>query len=190
MTFEASRKKQVLVLQPKGKALYEGKSVAGHNHSLNSRFVQFLDDSSFGSKMMAKMGWNKGSGLGKDQHGSVDFIQIRYKNNANGLGFDGLKDNQWTENESQFDNLLKALNGNAESNSNSADEQQPPKSKSLEEQSKLSRARVHYKKFTKGKDVHRYSEKDLANILGKKTLVAVEETPQVEETAEIVEDDK
>lgn len=38
--------------------------------------------------MLAKMGWNKGSGLGKEQHGSIDFIQVRYKNNAGGLGYD------------------------------------------------------------------------------------------------------
>lgn len=42
---------------------------------------------------------------------------------------------------------------------------------------------MHYKKFTKGKDVHKYSEKDLANILGKKTLKEVE--PEQQETAEI-----
>lgn len=104
--------------------------------------------------MLAKMGWSKGNGLGKKQHGSLDFIQIRYKNNANGLGFDGLKDNQWTENESQFDNLLKSLNGTTETCSDNVVEQ-PAVVKSLEEKSKLSRARVHYKKFTRGKDVHR-----------------------------------
>lgn len=138
--------------------------------------------------MLAKMGWNKGSGLGKEQHGSVDFIQIRYKNNANGLGFNGLKDDQWTENESNFDDLLKSLN-NANSapgsKSGSGDEQQlTTETKSLEEKSKLSRARVHYKKFTRGKDVHKYSEKDLANILGKKTLKEVVERPKPEEPEE------
>lgn len=129
------------------------------------------------------MGWSKGNGLGKEQHGSLDFIQIRYKNNANGLGYDGLKDNQWTENESQFDNLLKSLNGKSESNSGSADEKpQKTESKSLEEKSKSSRARVHYKKFTRGKDVHKYSEKELANILGKKSLTeVVEDKSQIEE---------
>lgn len=138
--------------------------------------------------MLAKMGWSKGKGLGKEQHGKLDFIQIRYKNNANGLGYEALKDNQWTENENQFDNLLKTLNGPAGSNSNSADEQVPTGSKSLEEKSKLSRARVHYKKFTRGKDVHKYSEKELANILGKKTLSEVEEKPK--ETKEEDVDDK
>lgn len=147
------------------------------------------DDSSFASKMMAKMGWNKGNGLGKSQHGSTDFIQIRYKNNANGLGFDQLKDNQWTENESTFDSLLKSLNNN--SNSNSADEDVAESQKnrwSLEETSKNSRARVHYKKFTRGKDVTKYSEKDLANIFGKKTLVESQAVPSVEVTLDPKDD--
>jgi Pin2-interacting protein X1 len=138
--------------------------------------------------MLAKMGWNKGSGLGKEQHGSVDFISIRYKNNANGLGFNGLKDDQWTENEGNFDELLKSLNKANDSNSASGDELLTTETKSLEEKSKLSRARVHYKKFTKGKDVHKYSEKDLANILGKKTLKEVVERSKPEEEEEEVND--
>ena len=139
--------------------------------------------------MLQMMGWKKGNGLGKSQQGNLDFLQVRYKNNANGLGFDGLKDNQWTQNEESFDSLLKNLNSQSNSNSNSGDETEIKKAaKSLEEMSKQSRARVHYKKFTRGKDVYKYSAKDLANILGKKSL----KEPEIkeEEVVTPVEDDK
>lgn len=139
--------------------------------------------------MLHSMGWAKGNGLGKNKQGNLDFIQVKYKNNAGGLGYDGLKDNQWTQNESSFDALLKNLNSN--SNSNSGDEQPAERkkpSKSLEEQSKQSRARVHYKKFTRGKDVYKYSEKDLANIFGKKSLKEVVAKPEeIEENLEEID---
>lgn len=124
--------------------------------------------------MLESMGWKKGNGLGKNQQGNLDFIQVRYKNNSSGIGFDRLKDNQWTDTEHNFNALLQNLNSKSNSNSNDEDSNEAIRTKSsvksLEEMSKQSRARVHYKKFTKGKDVFKYSEKDLANIFGKKSL--------------------
>lgn len=130
--------------------------------------IFFIDSSTFGSKMLEKMGWKKGDGLGKNQSGNVDFIQIRYKNDEHGLGFNkfGMDDN-WTQNEASFDELLKSLNSER---GDQDDQNESSANKSLLEKSASSRARVHYKKRVQCKDVHKYSEKDLANILGKKTL--------------------
>uniref|UniRef100_A0A7G3B0D8 Putative titin isoform x1 n=1 Tax=Lutzomyia longipalpis TaxID=7200 RepID=A0A7G3B0D8_LUTLO len=141
------------VLQPRGKPLYEDESNAN----------------SFGMRMLTKMGWNKDKGLGAKEDGSKDFIRIRYKNSSTGMGFQD-RDTQWTEHEEKFTKLLGNLGTEEE------DEGKERKCESLEEKSKKSRARVHYRKFTRGKDLSQYSEKDLANIFGRKSL-KVEEQP-------------
>ncbi|XP_063696448.1 PIN2/TERF1-interacting telomerase inhibitor 1 isoform X1 [Culicoides brevitarsis] len=162
------------VIQPRGKALYE-------------------DESSFGSRMLAKMGWSKGKGLGANLDGAQDFIRVRYKNDIGGLGFSA-RDDQWTENEFTFNSLLENLNkenGQAEEK-----KEENTKIKSLEQKSKQSRSRVHYQKFTRGKDLSRYSEKDLANIFGKKSLDESYKIEQEDEssseksTEEVPEDSK
>lgn len=82
---------------------------------------------------------------------------------AAGMGYKDTE--EWTQHEENFTSLLASL-----SQANEADNKPEVKLSSLEEKSKTSRARVHYKKFTRGKDLSRYSEKDLANVFGKKTL--------------------
>lgn len=163
--------------------------------------------------MLEKMGWSKGMGLGANLDGSQEFVRVRFKNDAEGFGYEA-RDDQWTVHEEGFNGLLKALNGeenneyevNGGAASASEDETRPmgfgfkaepvvaeqakPKSLkekisgvSLEEKSKGSKARVHYKKFTRGKDLAQYSEKDLANIFGKKATDAID-IPVVEVTPE------
>ncbi|XP_068144396.1 LOW QUALITY PROTEIN: PIN2/TERF1-interacting telomerase inhibitor 1 [Drosophila tropicalis] len=181
------RRRKRYNLCPRGKALYE-------------------DDNRFGTKMLEKMGWSKGRGLGANEDGQQEFVRVRFKNDAEGLGFEA-RDDQWTTHEEGFNGLLKALNGEASEGENAApapaseeDEARPafgfgfktneadpaPTQKnqlkekisgiSLEERSKESKARVHYKKFTRGKDLSQYSEKDLANIFGKKATDDTEQT--------------
>lgn len=80
----------------------------------------------------------------------------------------GYKDSndQWTEHDANFNALLESLGGQQSETGLKI-------SSSLEKQSQTSRARLHYKKYTRGKDLSRCSEKDLANIFGRKTLKPV-----------------
>uniref|UniRef100_A0A1A9WWF9 G-patch domain-containing protein n=1 Tax=Glossina brevipalpis TaxID=37001 RepID=A0A1A9WWF9_9MUSC len=182
-----SRQKRQYVLVPRRKPLYE-------------------DENRFGTRMLEKMGWSKGKGLGANEDGARDFIRFRYKSDGGGLGFQD-RDDQWTQHDHNFDGLLKSLNDEkvAISTGRTSDCEQEFYSKtstigfvfqktkeektadissgtftekisgiSLEERSKKSKVRVHYKKFTKGKDISQYSEKDLANIFGKTPTPTVE----------------
>lgn len=142
------------------------------------------------------MGWSKGKGLGVNLDGEQNFIRVSHKADQKGIGYQE-RDDQWTIHANDFNSLLKSLdnstNVSEKGEENSVDETQPENGyrgfgfnnidkkvkklksikskisgKSLEEMSKNSKVRVHYRKFTRGKDISKYSEQDLANIFGKK----------------------
>lgn len=123
------------------------------------------------------MGWSKGKGLGANLDGNQEFVKVSHKGDQKGFGFED-RDDQWTQHEDNFNSLLKSFEtkSSAVSDDGGGDVKAVKRKDdlfscvSLEEQSQKSRARVHYKKFTRGKDMTRYSERDLANIFGKKTL--------------------
>ncbi|XP_022121144.1 PIN2/TERF1-interacting telomerase inhibitor 1 [Pieris rapae] len=122
------------------------------------------DTNKFGQRMLEKMGWSAGKGLGAKENGIVEHVIAKYKNDDKGLGYED-KNDQWTKHEDDFNALLANL-------SNDKDETKEVlhSGVSLETKSKKSKARIHYHKFTRGKDLSRYSEKDLANIFGKKSF--------------------
>ncbi|XP_034835829.1 PIN2/TERF1-interacting telomerase inhibitor 1-like [Maniola hyperantus] len=121
------------------------------------------DSTKFGQRMLEKMGWSSGKGLGAKENGIVEHVVARYKNDEKGLGFEDRND-QWTKHEDDFNSLLANLS-NADGGMETLHS-----GISLEKKSKKSKARIHYHKFTRGKDLSRYSEKDLANIFGKKSF--------------------
>ncbi|CAG9863004.1 unnamed protein product [Phyllotreta striolata] len=131
--------------------------------SLNPRGKEWSQDTNkFGQKLLEKMGWKHGKGLGAKENGITEHVKVSYKNDSAGMGFKESND-QWTEHESNFSALLQSLTCEEIDISTK-------KFSSLEEKSQASRARVHYHKFTRGKDLSRASEKDLASIFGKKSL--------------------
>jgi len=132
------------------------------------------DEDKLGNKMMEKMGWKTGDGLGATNQGIKDPISIKANSDNRGIGHEVGMDDVWLNQKDDFDDVLASLNSAHASTANSDNEQEGQESsktgqtekQSLRDISKKSKKRVHYEKFTKGKDLSRMSQKDLANILG------------------------
>ncbi|XP_020928310.1 PIN2/TERF1-interacting telomerase inhibitor 1 isoform X2 [Sus scrofa] len=118
--------------------------------------------------MLEKMGWSKGKGLGAQEQGATDHIKVQVKNNHLGLGATINNEDNWIAHQDDFNQLLAALNTcHGQETADSSDNKEK-KSFSLEEKSKISKNRVHYMKFTKGKDLSSRSKTDLDCIFGKR----------------------
>ncbi|KAL2082265.1 hypothetical protein ACEWY4_022083 [Coilia grayii] len=128
------------------------------------------DESKFGQKMLERMGWSKGKGLGKTEQGATEHIKVKVKNNSLGLGTNASNEDNWIAHQDDFNQLLADLNNcHGQNTTNESVQEEKQDSFSLEEKSKSSRKRVHYMKFTKGKDLSSRSETDLACIFGKRS---------------------
>ncbi|KAM9339720.1 PIN2/TERF1-interacting telomerase inhibitor 1 [Symphorus nematophorus] len=130
------------------------------------------DDSKFGQKMLERMGWSKGKGLGRSEQGSTDHIKVKVKNNNYGLGTNASYEDNWIAHQDDFNELLAQLNSHHGQNNNIDPPAEEQKGFSLEEKSKTSKKRVHYMKFTKGKDLSSRTETDLNCIFGKRARAA------------------
>ncbi|GAA6111036.1 PIN2/TERF1-interacting telomerase inhibitor 1 [Tachysurus ichikawai] len=107
------------------------------------------DESKFGQKMLERMGWSKGKGLGKSEQGATEHIKVKVKNNSLGLGTAINHEDNWIAHQDDFNQLLADLN-NCHGPSNTEEPSlEQAQGFSLEEKSKTSKKRVHYMKFTK-----------------------------------------
>ncbi|XP_075719921.1 PIN2/TERF1-interacting telomerase inhibitor 1 [Rhinoderma darwinii] len=140
------------------------------------------DESKFGQKMLEKMGWSKGKGLGAQEQGSTEHIKVQVKNNTLGLGASSNHEDNWIAHQDDFNQLLAELNDHHGTASGASSDNENKKSFRLEEKSKSSRKRVHYMKFAKGKDLSSRSDTDLACIFGKREKV--NKSPQEETDSE------
>lgn len=46
-----------------------------------------VDSNKFGQKLLEKMGWTKGKGLGANEDGMTEHIRVSHKNDSKGLCF-------------------------------------------------------------------------------------------------------
>ncbi|XP_064108855.1 PIN2/TERF1-interacting telomerase inhibitor 1-like isoform X2 [Macrobrachium nipponense] len=143
---------------------------------------------------MEKMGWSKGKGLGKDEQGDKDHISVRIKDNTKGLGYKG-KDDEWIKHYEGFEEVLATLNSENNSRASSPCSDAPnnevnvdckaSKHTSLEALSKNSNARLHYKKFTRGKDLSQLNLDDIECITGSKRAKQLAEIAKKEHFEEV-----
>ncbi|WAR01980.1 PINX1-like protein [Mya arenaria] len=115
------------------------------------------DDSKFGQKLMEKMGWKKGRGLGAKEDGKVEHITASMKFDSKGVGCSKSHADNWIAHQDDFNSLLANLNQDHGEGSKQPD-----------------------KKFTKGKDLSSKSETDLDCVFGKRKSQSGTNTPQPE----------
>src|SRR5438270_1766662 len=68
------------------------------------------DQGKFGFKMLEKMGWAPGKGLGTKEDGREEDVKIRFKQDVLGIGADKNNADNWLATTGAFTKLLKELN--------------------------------------------------------------------------------
>jgi Pin2-interacting protein X1 len=68
-------------------------------------------ESEFGMKMLKKMGWTEGKGLGKSETGVTDCVQQKRREDGVGLGQESQKAFNWNDNwwDNAFNSAIKKL---------------------------------------------------------------------------------
>ncbi|KAF9948478.1 PIN2/TERF1-interacting telomerase inhibitor 1 [Mortierella alpina] len=72
------------------------------------------DTNKFGFKMMEKMGWEQGKGLGAKEDGVQEHVKVRLKENHLGVGATKKSSDNWLGNTDAFSKLLADLNERVE----------------------------------------------------------------------------
>ncbi|CAH0484495.1 unnamed protein product [Peronospora farinosa] len=148
------------------------------------------DTSKFGFKMLVKMGWSAGKGVGKDLQGQATHVKIARRSQNLGLGC-SLKQAEmqgWSETAGGFADVLKTLNesygskansdGDSASESSSSKNRKTKKDKKSKKSKKKSKKvekptvsrRLHYRKRQINKDAKNYGAVEMAAILGVASL--------------------
>ncbi|KAJ2040006.1 hypothetical protein H4S03_001335 [Coemansia sp. S3946] len=93
------------------------------------------DKGRFGFKMLEKMGWSEGKGLGANEDGMKEHVKIKLKTNNFGIGADRKNIRNWLENADGFSELLSRLN--SDTNTPSENNDDDDKKRKKEEKKRL-----------------------------------------------------
>ncbi|CAA92701.1 G-patch domain-containing protein [Caenorhabditis elegans] len=146
------------------------------------------DDQKLSKKLMEKMGWSEGDGLGRNRQGNADSVKLKANTSGRGLGADKMADydSTWISHHDDFADLLAALNKNKEQEPEQTEEEKNAAAEkiSIELKSKSIRRRIHYQKFTRAKDTSNYSDSHKKGILGYGRLKSDNAEEKIEEKTE------
>ncbi|CAI5741576.1 unnamed protein product [Hyaloperonospora brassicae] len=151
------------------------------------------DTSKFGFKMLVKMGWSAGKGVGKELQGQASHVKILRRSENLGVGC-SLKQAEmkgWSETVEGFAGVLKTLNesysnkpnldgdssdGSSSSKKKKKDKKRKHNDKKKDKKSKKSKKagtektsvsrKLHYRKRLTNKNAKNYGVADMAAILG------------------------
>ncbi|XP_020297018.1 ankyrin repeat domain-containing protein 11-like [Pseudomyrmex gracilis] len=130
------------------------------------------DSNKFGQKMLEKMGWSKGKGLGINEQGITQHINIVQKNDRSCLGYN--ENEAWTTYEKKYNDLLQQLGKKMNDNVENVESKCNSSNEHLEDFT--SKQRNRYQKVQTCKDISTYKSKDLANIFGQKEWVSEDQS--------------
>ena len=131
-----------------------------------------LDESSFGHKMLSKMGWKDGQGLGKDSDGVVAPVPAFNKQSMIGLGANDDQDCATSIPASDtFEKILQSLKSTGEEVPSKKSGKRRKREKSSKKEPTSTAAPhpvlfAHRKKYICSKNVSSYSASQLREILG------------------------
>ncbi|KAJ1991414.1 hypothetical protein EDC05_003484 [Coemansia umbellata] len=143
------------------------------------------DKQRFGFKMLEKMGWSEGKGLGAKEDGVKEHVKIKLKTNNHGIGADKKNIRNWLANADGFSELLSRLNTDTSTpveDESAVKKDKKSKNKSSKEDetteavldgasARLSRL-SHRARFRKMKQMAVRDEKGLQEILGVRSAPA------------------
>jgi len=138
------------------------------------------DSSSFGHKMLTKLGWSEGKGLGKNQHGMTNPLRAVRREEHLGLGAttDTHGGEGWSKTNSAFADVLKTLSAEHGKGSSSKDKKGKKKERKSDKKKRkdgekktlrLAQNKVqagHARKMREAKDISNKSKEDMAAIFG------------------------